>query len=287
MAQELSRNIISWPIPVSSVFGFQVHFISLVITEIIIIIIIIIINLTFRSGFRFLFTSWPQRGFWNKLFWPNSQEWEDGLDLIDTKVFLLDMSKSNGKIHTERMDNPLGQAWIRRKLKQNPIYCVQSASSFWCLLSTETFINTNSFLVDEGLPCSLFQNKIRMQGRTLLFLPKPPLTPYKFWSQWLPRREYKKKWPQAQTPKAKCFGTALEITLEWTTAGILSVLPQLCALPWYSSALLPHLQAGQYLILRKETNPFHSGAQTNHQMSWAWNNSCSMAKCKFWYCKSS
>lgn len=167
------------------------------------------------------------------------------------------------------------------------------------MLITESFINTNFPLVDKGLPCSLFQNEIKMQGRTLLFLPKRKhnslqvlitmfsVTPYKFWSQWLPSREYKKKWPQAQTPKAKCFWTGLEIGLEWIITGLLSVLPQLCALPWYGSALSPHLQAGQYLILRKETNPFHSGAQTNPQMSWAWTNSCSMAKCKFWYCKSS
>lgn len=168
-------------------------------------------------------------------------------------------------------------------MKQNPIYCVKFPLSFWCLLITESFTNTNSCPIDKCLPCSLFQNEIRMQGRTfsrnLLFLPKSAVPPQKFWSQWLPSREHKKKFPQALTPKAKCFGTALEIALEWTTVGILSILPQLCA--------LPHLQAGQYLILRKDTNPFHSGAQTNPQVSWAWTNSCSMAKCRLWCFKSS
>lgn len=189
------------------------------------------------------------------------------------------------------MNNLPGQTWIRRKLKQNPICCVKFPLSFWCLLITESFKNPNLSLLDKGVLCSLFQNEIRMQGRTfrrnLLFLPKPPVSPQKFWSQWLPSREYKKEFPQAQTPKAKSLETALEIVSEWTTAGIVSVLPQLCALPWCSSALLPHLKAGQYLIPRKETNPFHSGAQTNPQMSWALTNRCGMAKCKFWCFKGS
>lgn len=47
------------------------------------------------------------------------------------------------KIHTERTDTTLGQAWIKRKLKQKAIDYAQFPLSLLCLLIMESFMNHN------------------------------------------------------------------------------------------------------------------------------------------------